>query len=99
MRILLVCAAGMSTSILVEKVKKIAKKRNLDIKIAAKSNNSIIQERGNWDVCLIGPQVRFALDAIKNQLQVPTEIIDLQAYAFGDGEKVLEQALNLYNKR
>lgn len=94
-RIILVCSAGMSTSILVEKMKEEAKKQEIEVKIEAKANGGLEQFRGEWDVCLVGPQIRFAKDQVQKALEIPTEVIDMRVYGMGDGAGALEQALNM----
>lgn len=94
-RIILVCSAGMSTSILVEKMKEEAKKQEIEVKIEAKANGGLEQFRGEWDVCLVGPQIRFAKNQVQKALEIPTEVIDMRVYGMGDGAGALEQALNM----
>ncbi|RIP25254.1 PTS sugar transporter subunit IIB, partial [Staphylococcus gallinarum] len=62
--IMLVCAAGMSTSMLVQKMQKEAEKQKLDRDIFAVSTSEADQkiESDNIDVLLLGPQVRFKKD-------------------------------------
>ena len=55
MKILLCCNAGMSSSILVKKIRDIAEKTGEDIEVSAVANASIKNEVGKWDVCLVGP--------------------------------------------
>lgn len=95
MKILVVCNGGMSSSILMKKMKDAAQKRNLDVVIEARPNSGLKDEIGNWDVCLIGPQIVYALENIKQTLGVPTESVDTRVYALADGEKALDQALAL----
>jgi cellobiose PTS system EIIB component len=96
-KILLVCAAGMSTSLLVNKMKVAAKNKGLEIDISAmpiSEAGSIINE---VDVVLLGPQVRFQkaqVDSLVNGT-VPVEVIDMLAYGTMNGEAVLNRALEL----
>jgi cellobiose PTS system EIIB component len=99
MKILLACNAGMSSSILVKKIKEAAAARGLEVIVEAKSNNELNAEIGKWDVCLIGPQIAYAVDAIKNTLSIPVEPVETRAYAMADGEKALDQAIKLYGSR
>lgn len=99
MKILLVCNAGMSSSILVKKMKEAAKGRDLEVTVEAKSNNEINAEVGKWEVCLIGPQIAYAIDSIKNTLSIPVEPVEIRTYAMADGSKALDQAIKLYEGR
>ena len=40
-----------------------------DIEVSAVANASIKNEVGKWDVCLVGPQLVFAVDSIHQQLK------------------------------
>lgn len=94
-KILLVCSAGMSTSLLVSKMEKVAQEQGLEVTIAALSVSAIQEEVGNWDVCLVGPQIKYALDQVKETLNIPTEVIDMRVYGMANGQAALEQALGM----
>ena len=96
MNILLVCSAGMSTSILVEKMRKEAASRGIDASIDA-IPESRLKEQSNVDVILIGPQVRYLEGKIKSSVDVPVAVIDNMAYGMMKGDLVLDQALGLVN--
>ena len=95
-KILLVCCAGMSTSLLVNRMREVAKTKEIDCKIW--STNEFAQEPA--DVILVGPQIRYLLNNIKKEVNntVPVELIDMRIYGMMDGEKVLNQALNALEK-
>jgi PTS system cellobiose-specific IIB component len=98
-KIMLFCAAGMSTSLLVSKMQKEAEARGInDLKIWAVSVSEYEREIGNVDVCLLGPQVRFRLAQAKElglKLGVPVDVISMMDYGSCNGPKVLDQALNM----
>ncbi|WP_214796853.1 PTS sugar transporter subunit IIB [Exiguobacterium sp. s5] len=94
MNILLVCSAGMSTSILVEKMRTEAAARGLEASIDA-IPESRLKEQTNVDVILIGPQVRYLESKIKSSVSVPVAVIDNMAYGLMKGDQVLDQALGL----
>lgn len=92
-KIYLFCAAGMSTSLLVTKMKDYAKSINYDCDISAHSVREISTLGKQADVVLLGPQVRYELKgAIKNLGDKPIEVIDTRAYGMIDGKAVVEQA-------
>ena len=95
-KVLLVCAAGMSTSLMVTKMKDSAKAKGIEAEIWAVSESEAIDNLPNADVLLLGPQVRFLESKMKGLAgDKPVAVIDMQAYGTMNGEKVLEQALNL----
>ena len=99
MYILLVCSAGMSTSLLVNKMKESAAARGLECKIDAHPVGQVMQVGPDADVILLGPQVRFELNNTRNKFpNKPVDVINMQDYGMMRGEKVLDQALALLGK-
>lgn len=89
--IVLFCAAGMSTSILVTKMKEYVDKIGYTCEINAHALTETSKYGEDADIILLGPQVRFQLNNVKKQL--PNKIvepIDMQAYGTMDGKKVIE---------
>lgn len=95
MRILICCNAGMSSSILVKNIRIYGEKEGLDITIKALPSSSVSSEVGNWDVCLVAPQLVYAKDRIKKQLQIPVDSIPPMIYATANGEDAYKLALDL----
>ena len=84
--ILLVCNAGMSTSMLVQKMQAAAKEQGIEATIQAKS-----------DVLLLGPQVGYQKSEMEKLAdgRIPVEVIDMRDYGTMNGKKVLAHALEL----
>ncbi|WP_099159660.1 PTS sugar transporter subunit IIB [Virgibacillus ndiopensis] len=100
MKITLLCALGMSTSLLVEKMKKAASAKSIEAEIEAHSVDDLEEQLKTADVILLGPQIRYKkneLFAKADAANTPMAIIDMKAYGILDGEKVLDQALKLMN--
>lgn len=95
MKILLCCNAGMSSSILVSKIREAGEKRGMDITIKAVANSSIKDQVGLWDVCLVGPQLIYAVPSIKQQLHIPVASVEPRTYALADGDQALDFAISL----
>lgn len=95
MKILLCCNAGMSSSILVKKIKEAADKRGMELTITAVPSSAVKDEVGKWDVCLVGPQLKFAVDNLKKQLNIPVASVEPRMYALADGDGALDFALGL----
>lgn len=93
MRILLVCSAGMSTSLLVTKMQKVVQDRGLDVEILAQSIAESKRFLDQVDIILLGPQVRFLKDEMTKTAKVPVQVIDMLAYGRMDGTRVLDDAL------
>ena len=58
-KVMFVCAAGMSTSLLVEKVNKAAKEKGLELEVYAMGEAEARKDLTQADVLLLGPQVRY----------------------------------------
>ena len=58
-RILLACSSGMSTSLLVSKMKDAAKENGIEAEIWAVAQDKAQTDMERADVLLIGPQMRF----------------------------------------
>jgi PTS system cellobiose-specific IIB component len=98
----LFCSAGMSTSMLVTKMKKEAQANSLEVEINAYPESELEQIADSIDVALLGPQVKFLLSkakAVCEPKSVPVEVINTIDYGMMNGKKVLETALNLVKKQ
>lgn len=91
-KIVLLCAAGMSTSALVRKMKDAAMADGYDCDISAHS----VSEAKNYadaDMILLGPQVRYRLKEVQNLLPGnKVEVIDMKDYGMMNGKGVLAHA-------
>mgnify|MGYP000292646127 FL=1 len=65
--ILLACAAGMSTSLLVTKMQEVSKKDKIFAIPVSKVDQKVNEE--SIDVILIGPQIRYMEKRIKEKIQ------------------------------
>lgn len=95
MNILLCCAAGMSTSLLVTKMEASAKEQGLKTNIWAVSADGVKSHIKHADVLLLGPQVRYLLPEMKKlgqAYQIPVDVINTVDYGMCNGEEVLKHA-------
>ncbi|MDR2938962.1 MAG: PTS sugar transporter subunit IIB [Clostridiales bacterium] len=96
--VLLVCSAGMSTSMLVQRTIDAAKKRGVEISISAMSEAEAKKHLDGCDVILLGPQVRFLLKGITKLTEgknIKVDIINSVSYGRLDGNDVLSQILRM----
>lgn len=98
-RIVLACSAGMSTSLLVTKMRKATTE---DIEIYAIPEAKVREEleitNGEIDCILLGPQVRFLKDevvALAAPYNIPVEVIEMMHYGMCNGPEVLKFAKKL----
>jgi PTS system cellobiose-specific IIB component len=97
-KIMLCCSAGMSTSLLVKKMVAEADARGLDVEIKAFGVAEFEQEVGNYQVVLLGPQVKYMQKTLQNQAStygIQVEPINMMDYGMQNGAAVLDFALSL----
>lgn len=94
--ITLFCAAGMSTSLLVNKMKQAAAAAGKDYEIAAFSLGELDDRGPLADVILLGPQVRYAKAKVTSKFpNTPLADIPMQMYGLMDGKGTLGLAMKL----
>lgn len=101
MKAIILCSWGATSSSLAKNANDAAKKQNVDVEIDAGSTIDFKKKAGSYDVALLEPQVRHLLKEVKDIGQknnVKVDLVDMQAFATLDGEKVLKQILDLYEK-
>lgn len=100
MTLLLACNLGMSTSLLVEKLKTEAKSRGLDLEVDAVPFDKVILTADKTDILLLGPQVRYLVKKFRDQFgdKIPViEAMNMSDYALLNAGKILDEALALYD--
>lgn len=101
MNILLCCAAGMSTSLLVTKMEKAAADAGKECKIWAVPGDAVRNHIDEADVLLLGPQVRYMLAQMKKlgeEKKIPVDVINPVHYGTCNGAEVLKFAEQLIAK-
>ena len=100
MKIVLCCAGGFSTTMLMDSmkrtVKESAKLNDDDFSFVAVPVDILNSEVENCDVLVIGPQLAHRLDYIKpiiDPYHIPYVIVDKDTYGKMDGATVLKMAL------
>lgn len=93
--IILVCAAGMSTSLLVNKMKNAAKEAAFEVHIEAMPASTYANYNGETDVLLLGPQVSYLEAEMKATYEpkgIKVGVINMMDYGMMNGAKVLDHA-------
>lgn len=97
-KIFLCCAAGMSTSIVVNKMKQAAVAKGIEAEIIAVAMEEFESTLSRFDCCLLGPQIKYKFEefsAIAQREGKPIAIISNMDYGMLKGEKILDDALKL----
>ena len=99
MKVNVFCALGMSTSVIVRKIRIEAQEKNIGIEINAHSVRDIDLYAESSDLILLGPQVSFQQRKIQNKYpHIPVLVMQMRDYGIGDGGSVLEMILENYKK-
>ena len=103
-KIYLFCSAGMSTSMLAQKMQDVATSHDLPIKVQAFPEGKLGQiiEEDRPDVILLGPQVKYMYEGVCEKYGhegIPIQVIDQADYGMMNGEKVLKSAIKLMKKK
>lgn len=99
MNIMLICSAGMSTSMMVAKMRKVAKPGEV---IEAYPYTALEEHIADFDVVLLGPQIRFRLEETKRiceEYGKKAEVIDMRTYGTMDGASVYTMAEKLMEEK
>ncbi|MNW39583.1 PTS system, cellobiose-specific IIB component [Fontibacillus panacisegetis] len=97
-RIVLVCSAGMSTSLMVKKMQEAAQASGQEVSIQATASEALSNIADDIDVLMLGPQVAYMRkDYEKTYVPkgIKVDVINTVDYGRMNGEKVLARALEL----
>lgn len=105
MKIVLCCAGGFSTTMLMDNMKKTVeaskKLKAEDYEFVAIPVDLLEHEVENCDVVVVGPQIAHKLDYIKKIIEpknIPYTVIDQDTYGKMDGATAFKMALLAYRK-
>lgn len=102
MKMLLVCNLGMSTSLLVEKLKEAAKGKGIEMEVDAVPFDKVVLYADSIDILLLGPQVRYLVAKFRDQYgdKIPViEAMNMSDYALLKADNILNDALALYKSK
>lgn len=97
--ITLICNLGMSTSMLVDKMKAAAGEKGIEVDIDALPFDKMGDRVKKTDILLLGPQVRHLLAKFKTEYGSDIPVIDamnFSDYGLMNAEKILNEALAKY---
>ena len=99
MKILLVCAGGMSTSMLMKKMEAYWKEQGVELTIKAVGLSAYQDECSQFDIVMLGPQVSYRLKEVKENTGLPTAAIESFDYAIANCPNIMKLAKKLYEER
>lgn len=95
MKVMLVCGAGVSTSILMKKMLDHASKNNIDLEVKAYGIDEAVDYYDQYECVLVGPQISYRLNEIKSICNKPCAAINSIDYGMGKAENVIKAAQDL----
>lgn len=99
MKIMMVCAGGVSTSLLMKKMTKYWREIDEPLEVFACGLADYKDQKRDYDIVLVGPQVSYRLNLIQNDLHKPCAAINSTDYALGDCKNIHQLAQSLYNEK
>lgn len=95
MNILLSCSSGITTAMLAEDIQKDARSQGKDYTVWAVDEIEILNEVSTKkiDLILIGPQIKFKLNAIRKRIAeypVPVELLNQVDFAMGNTSNIIK---------
>lgn len=99
MNIIVFCNAGLSSGLIVNKMRNVAKS---DDTINAYQSTKISEMASTADVVFLSPALRIQLPKLKaicDPLGIPCEAIDMKIYGFSDGAALYKRAEELYKAK
>lgn len=99
MKILLVCAGGMSTGLLMKKMETYWKENGEENSINAVGLSEYRDVYKEYDIIMVGPQVGYRLKQIKEDTGLPCEVIPSFDYAVANCANIMKIANKLYEEK
>ena len=96
MKILLVCASGISTNILMKKMERYIKDQDLDVEVIAKGLGEYEGLFERFDLILLGPQISYKRKEIEERSKKPVLVILPNDYATGNVKNIFEQVNSIF---
>lgn len=97
MKLLLVCAGGASTSVLMKKLDKYAEANGIEFYAEAHSVNSYEDYAKDFDVIMLGPQISYKKDELARETGMPVGVVAPMDYALGNADNIFKQIRDIYS--
>lgn len=99
MKILLICANGLSTSILMQKMEKWGKEKNVDLSVKAVPMGGYEDIYQDFDCILVAPQISYKLEEVQNvAVGKPVGPINSMDYGIGNVDNIMKDVNRLIEK-
>jgi len=92
MKILLVCAGGFSTSILMKKIRSWGQANGRELTVDATAQGGYEEKWRNYDIILLGPQIAYNAASIRENVTIPVVAIPARDYGMGNVDSIMKLA-------
>lgn len=95
MKIVLVCYSGSSASILRDRMLSWARANLVEAEVVISSLAGLEEEQEDADIILVGPQVRCALNSVRECVprRTPVIAVDTRDYGMAKGDRIMQEAI------
>ncbi len=102
MNVLIVCASGMSTSLIKSRMNKYAAENNLDVHVDSDSYDNLSFVIQNYDLILFAPQVAMHYEERRNEFNGSGKVfclLTVREFGSMDGKKLTEKCIQMYEEK
>ena len=100
--VLLVCGSGASSGFMAANIRKAASARGHEITVTARSESEVLNYVEDIDCLMVGPHLATVIPSLEEDIEgydIKIAIIDKDAYAKLNGDKALDQILELFGEK
>ena len=98
LRVLLICGSGASSGFMAANIRKAASSRGIEINVPARSESTVDDYVEDIDCLMIGPHlasIKEDMEEICEGYPIRIGVVDREAYAHLNGDKALDQILEV----
>lgn len=100
--VLLVCGSGASSGFMAANIRKAAAARGIEITVTARSESEVLNYVEDIDCLMVGPHLATVIPSLEEDCDgydIKIELIDKDAYEKLNGDKALDQILELFGEK
>lgn len=102
MKVLIICASGMSTSLIKSRMNRYADENNLDVHIDSDSYDNLPYVIQNYDMILFAPQVAMHFEENRREYTGSGKIfclLTVREFGSMDGQKLVQKCIDMYSEK
>ncbi len=102
MNLLLICASGISSSLVKSRMEQYARTNGIDLQITADNEDNLSYRIPDFDIVLVAPQLSHHYDRLTSAYAGTGKIfglIPMKDYGLANGRNLVEFALKLYEEK